>query len=220
MVASLFNQEYFTKRKYTFKEKLVKQHVFEVVKWASKALGINFVDGKGKRALDVGCAYGYTTEVLSTLGYETYGLDVSICGVKQADVINSGHFLVCDAQEGLPFKPGSFDLVTCFDVLEHLQFPERALQNMFDACSCLLLCTTPNKIVEKPVRKLTRDFDETHISVKSSSEWKKAINANIDYELLRIETFYDLTVNRAGKLFFKSVSLPYLGLTIRIAIKK
>lgn len=215
-----FDQDYFTNRIYVFKEKLVKRHLLEVVKWATKVSGINLSNGQGKRALDVGCAYGYISEMLAGFGYETCGFDISLWGVKQAKASGKGDFLVCDAQKGLPFKAGSFDLVTCFDVLEHLQFPEAALQNMLDAGSGMILCTTPNKTVEKPVRKLTRDFDETHINVKSFAEWKKSINDNLKFKLLKIETFYDLTGKFADNFFFKSVNLPYLGLTVRIAIMK
>ena len=74
----------------------------------------------------------------------------------------------------MPFVGETFDLVTCFDVLEHLPNPEKALLGMFEACRGTLVCTTPNKKVEKTIRKLTGDYDETHISVKSPSKWQES----------------------------------------------
>jgi len=216
-----FEKEYFSGRKYTFKETLVKRHVLEVVRWASKVSNSSLSSGQGKKALDVGCAYGYVSKVLETLGYETYGADLSKWGVKQAKTNSNGHFLVCDAQTKLPFKTAHFDLITCFDVLEHLQFPEKAIQNMLEICDGVMVCTTPNKAVEKPVRKIMRDFDETHINVKFPFEWEDCIRETLDYNFLRIETFYDFTAKLANRLlFFKSFKVPNFGLTVRILVRK
>jgi 2-polyprenyl-3-methyl-5-hydroxy-6-metoxy-1,4-benzoquinol methylase len=127
-----FEETYFDKQKYSQKEQLVKRHVLAVLKWASKTTKESLLCGKGKRALDVGCAYGYTSQVLTKLGYETCALDISAWGTRQAKKGCGGEFLVCDAQSGLPFGSGVFDLVACFDVLEHLACPELALKSMFE----------------------------------------------------------------------------------------
>jgi len=216
-----FEKEYFSGRRYPLKETVVKRHVLEVVKWASNVSSSNLFNGQGKKALDVGCAYGYVSKVLETLGYETYSVDLSRWGVRQARANSNGHFLVCDAQTKFPFKAVTFDLITCFDVLEHLQFPEKAIQNMLEICNDVLVCTTPNKAVEKPLRKIMRDFDETHINVKLPFEWETCIKEKLDYQLLKIETFYDVTAKLANRLlFFKSFKVPNFGLTVRILVRK
>jgi 2-polyprenyl-3-methyl-5-hydroxy-6-metoxy-1,4-benzoquinol methylase len=215
-----FEQDYFEKKKYQLKEELVKRHVLAVLQWASKAVSEDLSNGHGKRALDVGCAYGYTSHVLAALGYEVVGTDISRWGTKKAKTLSSGQFVVCDAQTAMPFQSGAFDLVTCFDVLEHLPYPEKALLSMFEACKGAIVCTTPNKKVEKHVRKLMRDYDKTHISVKSSMQWRECIEGNLEFTALRVEAFYDLAVRLGGKLFFKSFRIPTYGLTIRIAVKK
>jgi 2-polyprenyl-3-methyl-5-hydroxy-6-metoxy-1,4-benzoquinol methylase len=178
------------------------------------------MDGKGKRALDVGCAYGYTSGILESLGYETMGFDVSRHGITQAKIHSEGAFLICDALVSLPFRTGVFDLVTCFDVLEHLKHPQGALLSMFDACKGTVVCTTPNKKVEKPIRKLLHDYDETHISVKTPKEWRDTVTGNLVSKDFKVASFYDLAVRLGGKLFFKSFNVPTYGLTVRIAIRK
>jgi 2-polyprenyl-3-methyl-5-hydroxy-6-metoxy-1,4-benzoquinol methylase len=215
-----YKQEYFTHRKYKLKQLLVERHVLEVLKWATKNLHRNLLDGQGNHALDVGCAYGYTSRVLTNLGYETCGVDISSWGIKQAKSQSDRMFLVCDAQSALPFGADKFDLVTCFDVLEHLPHPEKALFEMFEVCKGALVCTTPNKKVEKTVRKLMRDYDDTHISVKSPEAWRECVAGNLAPKNLVVEAFYDLAVRFGGKLFFKSFSVPTYGLTVRIAARK
>jgi len=216
----MFERQYFSNRKYTLKKELVGRHVLEVLRWASKEMGKDLLIGQGKRALDVGCAYGYISHVLTVLGYETFGTDISNWGIKQAKNQTNGQFLVSDVQTSLPFKPQTFDLVTCFDVLEHLGHPEAALSGMFEACKGALICTTPNKTVEKPVRKLTRDYDETHVSVKSEAEWKKSITENLGGAGMNLASFFDCPVRFGGKLFFKLFNVPRFGLTVRIVVWK
>ena len=216
-----FEKNYFRDRNYENKEKLVKRNVVEVIKWASKISGADFSLGKGKRALDVGCAYGHASAILAGWGYETYGLDLSKWGVTRAKTRSEGNCLVCDAQTRLPFKADCFDLITCFDVLEHLSFPDKAIRNMLESCRGSLICTTPNRRVEKPVRRVTRDYDETHVSVKSPSEWRNVVKAIGSYRLVKVETFYDVVAKLANSsVLFKSFKVPTLGLTVRMLVTK
>jgi 2-polyprenyl-3-methyl-5-hydroxy-6-metoxy-1,4-benzoquinol methylase len=215
-----FDQNYFNGRKYLLKAGLVERHVLEVLRWASKGTPTNLLNGQGKKVLDIGCAYGFTTRILAGLGYDTCGVDISTYGTKQGKNFGDSQFVVCDAQTNMPFTAETFDLVTCFDVLEHLPLPEKALVNMFNVCKGTLVCTTPNRKVEKPVRILMRDYDETHINVKSSLQWENCITEILDYKALKVESFYDLAVKLGGKLFFKSIEIPSYGLTLRILIKR
>jgi ubiquinone/menaquinone biosynthesis C-methylase UbiE len=217
-----FEKEYFANRKYSSRESVVKRHFLEVLNWAYKCSGVNFFNGKGKNALAVGCGYGFEIDMLTSLGYEACGIDISKFGIKKAKKrCNSTDFIVCDVQKGVPFKEDTFDLLTCFGVLEHLKYPERALENMFPVCKDVVLCTSPNRLVEKPLKQLTRDIDETHINVKTKKEWEKTINEKMENSFLKIDPFFDLSLKVADKLLlFKSFKIPYFGLDFRILIRK
>jgi SAM-dependent methyltransferase len=215
-----FGEEYFRNLKYSQKKRVIKRHILETLKWGSKASNSNLLNGQGKTALDVGCAYGYAVDVLEKLGYDAYGVDVSKYSVKKAKEFFSAGFLVCDVQKGIPFKKDFFDLVTCFGVIEHLTYPLLAIKNMFTSCKGIIICTTPNRIVEKPVKKIIGDFDETHINVKTQNEWKRHIK-NLNYSSFKVEPFLDASLRVKDKLlFFKSFKIPYFGLDLRILIKK
>ena len=215
-----YGQDYFDSRKYSHKQQLVERHVREVLQWSTKNISENLLCGHGKSALDIGCAYGYTSQTLASLGYDTVGVDVSAWGTKQAKSLLGNEFMVCDVQTPLPFNADKFDLVTCFDVLEHLPNPEKALSNMFHVCKGTLVCTTPNKKVEKPIRKLMRDYDETHISAKTPTDWSECIANSLAAKELRVEAFHDFTVRFSDRLLFKSFSSRTYGLTVRIAATK
>ncbi len=80
------------------------------------------------RALDIGCGPGLFLDVLRAAGWEVAGLDPSAHARKAAEarlgrgVVRSG--TLAEAR----FAPGSFDLVTFWDVLEHVPAPLDALQ--------------------------------------------------------------------------------------------
>ncbi len=215
-----FEKEYFKNFKYSQRERLIKRHVTEVLKWGSKVSKYNLLDGHGKTALDIGCAYGYAVDVLRSFGYDAFGIDISRYSIRKAKIYGTD-FVVCDVQKNLPFEDRVFDLVTCFEVLEHLTKPLRAIKNIFDSCRHIMVCTTPNRAVERPIKKLVKDFDETHVSVKFPSEWKEQIQNNLNCSFIKVDPFFDASLRIADKLlFFKSFKIPYFGLDIRILIKK
>jgi 2-polyprenyl-3-methyl-5-hydroxy-6-metoxy-1,4-benzoquinol methylase len=215
-----FSEEYFNRLKYSQKKRVIKRHILEALKWGSKVTNSNLLNGQGKTALDVGCAYGYSVEVLEKLSYNAYGVDISKYSLKKAKESLPADFLVCDVQKGIPFKENVFDLLTCFGVIEHLTHPLWAIRNMLTSCKGIIICTTPNRIVEKPFKKITRDFDETHINVKTQKEWERHIRS-LDCSFFKIEPVLDASLRIKDKLlFFKSFRIPYLGLDLRILIKK
>jgi len=215
-----FEKEYFKSFKYSQRECLIKRHVLEVLKWGSRVSKHNLLDGHGKTALDVGCAYGYALNVLRSLGYNAFGIDISRYGIRRAKIYATD-LVVCDVQKNLPFKDRVFDVVTCFEVLEHLTNPLRAIRNMYDSCRHIMVCTTPNKAVDEPIKKLVKDFDKTHISLKIPSEWEEFIQKNLKCSIVKVETFFDANLRVADKLlFFKSFKIPHFGLDTRILIKK
>jgi len=217
-----FEKEYFENLRYMHREQLVKRHFTEVLEWASKNAKINLFDGKGKTAIDVGCAYGFGTNILRSFGYDCYGTDVSRHSLLIAKKTNSlANLVISDAQGGLPFRSHIFDLVTCFEVLEHLPNPLDAIRSLYDCCKSILLCTTPNRMVDKPVKKILRDFDETHVSMRTAGEWETALRSIVQDATIKTETFFDTNVRVGERLvFFRSFRMPYLGLDTRVLIRR
>ena len=83
----------------------------------------------GARVLDAGCGSGTMMDVLEHYG-TVFGADSSSWAIASAR--GRGHRRVEHAMvEHLPFQTGSFDLVTCLDVIEHIPDDERALAELW-----------------------------------------------------------------------------------------
>ena len=79
----------------------------------------------GRDVLDVGCNTGYGTLRFVTVAGRVAGVDVSPRAIEaavQRATDGRPEFQVTDGTT-LPFADGSFDLVTSFQVIEHLEDP-------------------------------------------------------------------------------------------------
>jgi 2-polyprenyl-6-hydroxyphenyl methylase/3-demethylubiquinone-9 3-methyltransferase len=80
------------------------------------------------RVLDVGCGGGYTCEFLARRGVRMSGIDRSSPCIEAARSHAAVVGLEIDywlgTAEELPFAAGSFDVVICVDVLEHVDGPD------------------------------------------------------------------------------------------------
>ncbi len=96
-----------------------------------KGLAIG-TDGESTSCLDVGCGTGLWTKELEAFG-QVYGLDVASEALYfcQKRGINR---LVRATAEQLPFRPGSYHLVTAIGVIEHLDDEEGFLSELFRVC--------------------------------------------------------------------------------------
>ncbi len=87
--------------------------------------------GERKRVLDIGCASGYLARLLTQRDCDVVGIDVSPSAVEAARAFCT-RAIVAD----LDVTPllslvdqGSFDVIVCGDVLEHLRYPTRLLED-------------------------------------------------------------------------------------------
>src|SRR5512141_722223 len=86
------------------------------------------------RLLDIGCGGGVLTEEFARLGCRVAGIDLSprSITVAQAHAAQSGlaiDYRVGDATS-LPFEDGSFEAVTCCDMLEHVSDWQRVISEV------------------------------------------------------------------------------------------
>jgi 2-polyprenyl-6-hydroxyphenyl methylase/3-demethylubiquinone-9 3-methyltransferase len=92
----------------------------------------------GKRVLDVGCGGGILSESMSTRGADVLGIDLADKPVRVAQLhaLESGarvRYRPVSAEELAEEAAGSFDVVTCMEMLEHVPDPDSTVA----ACAAL-----------------------------------------------------------------------------------
>ncbi len=108
---------------------------------------------------DAGCALGFLVESFWDRGIECYGIDISEYAISQ---VRRDMQPYCRRQSILDPINGRYDLVTCIEVLEHLQpdDTELAISNITSASDAILFSSTPDDLTET-----------THFNVRPVIGW-------------------------------------------------
>lgn len=99
---------------------------------------------KTSKILDVGCGIGYFLEVAQERGWEVYGTEytdraMEICTSK-------GIHMQQGKLDPVHYEPGMFDVITSFEVLEHINNPQEEIGHFHTLLrkGGLVYLTTPN----------------------------------------------------------------------------
>lgn len=120
-----------------------------------------FIIGKSGKLLDVGCGLGYFVKKISSYpGWEAYGYEISKPAVdfarEKLGLKNIYHGRVEEAN----FSRKHFDIITLWDVIEHIPNPDPALGclNSILKDDGFIFVHTPNIRIQLPKAKIKKFF--------------------------------------------------------------
>ena len=109
---------------------------------------------KGKKILDIACGSGYAANIFLDSGAKEYtGVDISKHSIQYAKKhysSDSASFIVGDICNFNTKE--TFDLIVCFETIEHVECYSKALKNLSSMLSDngVLLISSPNRKVTSP----------------------------------------------------------------------
>lgn len=185
------------------------------------------------KILDIGSFCGVFLHAAAGLGWESFGIEPLVMPAIYARA-EYGLTIVTDTLHRDTFPEESFDVVTAFQVFEHLVYPAEEMAMIADLLkpSGLLVIEVPN--IATPAVSVFgsrhRHFVQDHVSFFSSETLQKLL-FRLDFTVRKIyypsrvmslRHFFDwIAVYRpaAGKIFKKRLPPRILDLAVRINLK-
>lgn len=122
-VNSLYSQDY-----YEGKGKIIHNKDFKQDRmFSEERLKIIEKIKKPGRLLDIGCGIGAFLDVAHKRGWEAYGVDISAFAADEAKKI-AGLKIFPGELKDIRFEAAFFDLITGFELIEHLDSPSQTLR--------------------------------------------------------------------------------------------
>jgi SAM-dependent methyltransferase len=141
-----------------------------------------------RRALDVGCGEGYGAALLSQHAKEVVAIDYSPAAIAHASEryrADNLLFVVADATK-LDGHLGKFDVVTCFEVIEHVSDTRGFLDRIAGALrpGGWLILSTPNALVERLFDAVRGEHYEYHVNLLTPTELRRSLKTHFQHVAL------------------------------------
>jgi SAM-dependent methyltransferase len=136
----------------------------------------------GRTVLDAGCGVGYGSAMLAHAGArEVVGVDLSPKAVAAADAAAPAQasFTVGDVH-ALPFEAGRFDVVVCFEVIEHVEGQDGVIAEL-----ARVLAPDGVLVISSPNRDVYPAGNPHHLHEYIPEELRAALAAHFDHVALR-----------------------------------
>ena len=137
---------------------------------------------EGRTVLDAGCGVGYGTAMLARAGAgEAVGLDLSAEAIEAGarDALANASFVAGDVH-ALPFEAGRFDVVVCFEVIEHVEGQDGVIAEL-----ARVLAPDGVLAISSPNRDVYPAGNPHHLHEYAPEELRAALAAHFEHVQLR-----------------------------------
>jgi SAM-dependent methyltransferase len=118
-----------------------------------------FLQGRSGRLLDMGCGLGFFLRRVASLGtWEAHGCEISPAAVHYARHTLGLANVLCSRPEDVPIPDESMDVITMWDVLDHIALPDPLIRRCHAVLKNEGVCfiRTPNVRVQLPRARVKR----------------------------------------------------------------
>lgn len=136
--------------------------------------------------LDAGCGVGNIVRGFLRIGVDAWGLDISRYVVESCDLEIRGRILWGDMSKAGTLPKRTYDLVLCYDTVEHAPDPEAVVKNLCGLSEKWLHVKAPDIRGLNPGEGAV--FDPTHITGRSIGWWVERFELN-GFSLIMDERF-------------------------------
>ena len=123
----------------------------------------------GKRVLDFGCGTGYGSAMMASYAAEVTGLDIDAAAIAWATETHRQPNLKYIRRDnlGADLPAASFDVVTCFEMIEHV---DHATQKAVIASFARLLKPGGTMLISTPNPEITKQYGENPYHIREMNE--------------------------------------------------
>lgn len=157
-------------------------------------------DWKGIKVLDIGCGGGLACESLAKLNACVSGIDLSLNSINIAQEHAKKNNLEIDYRwgvgENLPYQENSFDVVLCFDVLEHVDDWKKVISEAYRVLKKdgLFLFDTINRNFKSKFIMIWLLEDTLKHIPPGLHDWNKFIKPQEMIDVMKITGFADIVI--------------------------
>lgn len=164
----------------------------------------------GKKTLDVGCGGGILAESMAKAGAVVTGIDMAdealmVARLHALETATQIDYIQSTAEAFAEQQPGSFELVTCMEMLEHVPAPASVIQACADlaAPGATLVFSTLNKTAKSYLLAIVGAEHVLRLVPKGTHDFNKFIRPS---QLMR-------WIEEAGLIVTEATGLHYNPLT-------
>jgi len=188
----------------------------------------------GGALLDLGCSSGGFLKAIASPAWKLYGIEMSEEVARRAESASGAQVFVGDILDA-PYAPGSFDIITCFHVFEHIYEPHAVLKKVAEWLKPggLFYLMVPNidsagaKVFKSYWYALELPRHLFHFSPESLSRLAKSVGLEEESLVTDREPFIENSVRylvderfrRAGKPRTPLARIPKPGVPYRLVRK-
>ena len=162
--------------------------------------------------LDIGCGQGELLD-LARKYYQTEGIDISDYAVNS--VVSRGHKARTIDISTTKLPANSYDIISVFNILEHLENPQYSVENTYEALKKegVLIGSVPSNsgLIGGLSTKLSNFFDRTHRFTPSPRIWRGIFERS---GFARIKFFGEVTITKNISAYLDFIHWHYLSFNL------